>query len=355
MPAKGILVIASSTPVGGPCLDATRLACLHRVANRPILCHALDALRAGGAEQVAVLMPPSMLEEVRACVQPDYPDAAEVSYLPHDSTVEPRAALRAMASFAADSPTILHRAEGLLGQPLAPLLGLLGEKPDGVLLVIQGGRNAEPLRSATQQALRLVEIDPAKAPIGLAGVCVLSGGLLGELCTAGAWPPSLHLSQLAEAIVAHGVVARPQVRVVSHWRAFTGNPLDLLDLNRTILDRLELDGAATPQAGNTVEGPVRIDPSATVTSSVISGPVIVGAGAQIADSYIGPHTWIGKGTCIEGAEIERSIVFAGASILHIGGRLVASVVGRDARIFRDFSVPRAMRMHVGDGDEVALC
>ena len=45
----------------------------------------------------------------------------------------------------------------------------------------------------------------------------------------------------------------------------------------------------------------------------------------------------------------------GASITHIGGRLVGSVVGRDARVFRDFSLPRALRLNVGDGGEVALC
>lgn len=40
---------------------------------------------------------------------------------------------------------------------------------------------------------------------------------------------------------------------------------------------------------------------------------------------------------------------------HVGGRLVASVVGRDARVFRDFSLPRALRLRVGDGTEAALC
>jgi hypothetical protein len=34
---------------------------------------------------------------------------------------------------------------------------------------------------------------------------------------------------------------------------------------------------------------------------------------------------------------------------------VASVVGRDARVARDFSLPRAMRLNVGDGGEVVLC
>jgi glucose-1-phosphate thymidylyltransferase len=82
---------------------------------------------------------------------------------------------------------------------------------------------------------------------------------------------------------------------------------------------------------------------------------VIGPDAQIAHAYIGPYTSIGAGARIEGAEIERSIVAAGASITHVGGRLVASVVGRDARIFRDFSLPRALRLRVGDGTVVALC
>jgi hypothetical protein len=57
---------------------------------------------------------------------------------------------------------------------------------------------------------------------------------------------------------------------------------------------------------------------------------------------------------IEGAEIEDSIVLPGASIMHIGGRISASVVGRNARIFRDFTLPRALRLQVGDGARVAL-
>ena len=100
---------------------------------------------------------------------------------------------------------------------------------------------------------------------------------------------------------------------------------------------------------------MRIHPTATVKSSVIVGPVVIGAEAAISDSYIGPHTAIGERVHIEGAELERSIVHADASVIHVGGRLVASVVGRRAKVFRDFSVPRALRLHVGDGDEVALC
>ena len=41
-------------------------------------------------------------------------------------------------------------------------------------------------------------------------------------------------------------------------------------------------------------------------------------------------------------------------IEHLGGRLEASVVGRGARVYRDFALPRAYRLRVGDGNEISL-
>ena len=355
---KGIIVVAPSARLTRPWLDATRATVLQRVANRPIVCHVLDALRAAGVQEIALLAPPDLGEEVMACIANEGSAHGEVTCLACDGHAEPADALRALARFAGDEPTVLHRADGLLGQPLAPFLELLrAERPDMVLLVAQGARNAERLGPAAQQVLRVAEFDPANAALGVAGVCLFGAGVLSRLAHAGAVPLSLEFGALVESQIARDD-SRIQVRVVREWRGFAGDTFDLLDMNRAVLDALvEPNGqvTATPIDGNRFEGRVFIDATASVTSSVICGPVILGAGAHVADSYIGPHTSIGERVHMEGVEIERSIVLDGASILHVGGRLVASVVGRDARIFRDFSVPRAMRLQVGEGDEVALC
>ena len=95
---------------------------------------------------------------------------------------------------------------------------------------------------------------------------------------------------------------------------------------------------------NRIEGRVIIHPTAEVSSSIILGPTIIGRDARVSNSYIGPYTSIGAGAEIEGAEIERSIIADGARIMHVGGRIEASTVGRSARIFRDFALPRAMRL-----------
>jgi glucose-1-phosphate thymidylyltransferase len=356
MLGKGVIVVCPTARSSGPWLDATRATSLQRVGNRPIVCHALDALAAAGVVEVAVLTPPDLAAEVISCVDGERPSGVAVHPLVYDHSAEPLAALEAVSEFVGEAAAIVHRADGLLSQPLAPFLELLDgrEAPDVVLLVAERSRNAERLGPATQRVLRVAELHPVKAALGIAGVCVLGPGILRRRQFGRRFAPALEPGALAEALLALGDRS-VQVRVVREWRSFAGDTLDLLDMNRAVLDALECRVPAPETDGNRFEGRVLIDATASVTSSVICGPVIVGAGAQVADSYIGPHTSIGERVHVEGAEIERSIVLAGASILHVGGRLVASVVGREARIFRDFSVPRAMRLQVGDGDEVALC
>jgi glucose-1-phosphate thymidylyltransferase len=86
----------------------------------------------------------------------------------------------------------------------------------------------------------------------------------------------------------------------------------------------------------------------------VRGPAVIAAGAHLRQAYVGPYTSIGEDVLIEGAEIEHSIILAGASITHLGGRLEASVVGPRARVFRDFRLPKAMRLNIGEGAEVSL-
>lgn len=338
----------------GSWLDATRATSLHRIANRPIICHVLDALADAQIAEVVVVTPPEAAREIMDCIQSEGPSSVEVSQVMHDYRLDPAVTLDTVAELIGDAPAVLHRANGLLGQPLAPLLESRGEESaDLVLLVAPGARNTERLAPTSQRMLRIAELDPNKSAFGVAGVCVLAAGAFGHVRRATWSAQGLELEAVAEGLASAGGCIH--VRVVRAWRSFTGNAVDLLDMNRAVLDTLEDHLTPAETNGNRFEGRVLIAPTASVNSSVICGPAIVGAGAHIADSYIGPHTSIGENVHVECAEIERSIVLSGASIQHVGGRLVASVVGRDARIFRDFSVPRAIRLQVGDGDEVALC
>ncbi len=348
--SKGVVVVPNTTRWTGPWLSATRATSLQRVANQPIVCHVLDALLEAGVVEVAVVAPPDVADEVAVCIDSERPEGVEIRHLVHE---RPGDALLAAAELVGDAPCILHRADGLLGQPLSSFAEMLSEETSDALLLVQDdGREIKRLRLVPQRLVSATEDGLTPAPGGVAGVCLLGPSALRRLanleCSA-----ELDFAAMAQRLSRDG--GRVHMRVAGKWRHFAGDALDLLDMNRTMLDTLDHEMVMSATDGNRFEGPIVIHPTAQVTSSVIIGPVIIGAEALIADSYIGPHTSIAERVRIEGAELERSIVLADASVLHVGGRLVASIVGRQARIFRDFSMPRALRMQVGDGDEVALC
>jgi glucose-1-phosphate thymidylyltransferase len=357
MVLKGLI-----TPAGGapPDLGGADTA-LQRVANRPLVCHALEALRQANVAGVALLVPSSQSARLRACVTAEGPAGLDVEYVPYESGAFERA-LASAGRFVGESPCVVHAANGLLTQPLAPLVGALDARDRDLVACVHRRRAGTSVGLAARRMLRLTGVHGEDRALDLAGVCLLGPGALHGAIGAGTWRgEELDVVAMAEALVDAG--GRVGIEQVSGWRSNGGEASDLLECNRIALDALcrePHEEAATANgeaeaSGNRIEGYVEAHPTACVRSSVIVGPATLGPGAQVVDSYIGPYTSIGADVRIESAEVERSIILRGASVTHIGGRLVGSVVGRDARVFRDFSLPRALRLNVGDGGEVALC
>jgi glucose-1-phosphate thymidylyltransferase len=99
---------------------------------------------------------------------------------------------------------------------------------------------------------------------------------------------------------------------------------------------------------------VVIEPGARLERASVRGPAIIGAGSRITDAYIGPYTAIGENVTIDRAEIEYSIVLSGSSVQELDGRVEASLIGRNVRIARSPTLPKAYRFVVGDNAEIAI-
>lgn len=327
---------------------------LEQVANRPIVHHVVDALCAAGVEELIVACASEYVGDLTESLQQlDLQAGRRLRYVVQPAPLRLQDALSLAAPMIAAEPCIVHLASGLVGDPIAPLVGRLTDAPDLLLMVHQRPLPRERLSIATQRMLHLAELDPARAGLGVTGAWLFGPGALqrvqGEQLGTGG---EIDLTSVGNRLQEAG--GSLEVQLVSAWKRFCGDAEDLLELNRIALDRLEADGRQPQTDGNRIEGRVYVDPSAVVRSSVIVGPTVIGPNASIIDAYIGPYTAIGAGARVEGAEVERSIIAAGASVMHVGGRMEGSVVGRDSRIFRDFSPPRALRVRGGDRTEVAF-
>jgi glucose-1-phosphate thymidylyltransferase len=347
-------VVAPSTEPPGPKDVAPRFELGRRrgsvallpVANRALIVHALDSLQEAGVRDAAILAEPWLLRQLRAAVTCDRLDGLTLSWLEHG----PRGAEQ-LATFAGGDPVAVHLADSLSHSPLGPLLSPPQTARDATFVTHHGAREGVVVDLQHRRAAgRGPTLAPSASP---AGVWVLGSEVLTEACEL-AVEPSLE-DGIATAI---GRAAERGGRVstveAEDWWRYRNHPGVLLDANRFALQGLKGERSRATLIDTCVQGPVLIDQTAVLESSVVRGPAVIGSGARLRDAYVGPYSAIGRDVLVEGAEIEHSIVLPGASICHVGGRLEASVVGPRAKIFRDFRLPKALRLNIGEGAEVSL-
>src|SRR5437868_3175605 len=179
MPRKGVVVVPS-----GAQADRAREGApgTQRIANRPLICHVLDALRDAGTKELAVVASAAVIADVRANVEGDASrngSAPQVTYIGHGGHGDPPDAAAAASSFVGDEPCVLHWADGLVGQPLAPFTDLFeANQPDFLLLVCASSDNGNGLDGNLQRILGIAELNGARSRLGVAGICMLGPNML---------------------------------------------------------------------------------------------------------------------------------------------------------------------------------
>ena len=340
-----------------PALLAGSPAPLLPVANRPLLLHALDAILAAELSEVAVITNVNIAPTVRRVLEEGWrSDRLHVELIDCPAADGLRAGLAVAASFVGQQPFLLHLADNLHEDRLGGLLDGPGLGPGDVRVLTCGPPESACSRLTEESVRPLVEPlardHPRAEPLDHAGVYILGQGAMELAAPFGSLlePASLidALGQLGGSVSTH-----PSQGGQGGWRL--GNRVDgWLEGNRIALERLQVEPPRARVLDSDIQGKVAIDPSAEVRSCVLRGPAVIGPMARLSDAYVGPYSSVGTGVRIEAAEIEHSIILPGASIKHLGVRLEASIIGAHARVFRDFRLPRALRLNLGDDAEVVL-
>jgi glucose-1-phosphate thymidylyltransferase len=324
------------------------------VANRPVILRVLDSFAEAGIREVVVAVEPRLATQVRHVLEAGREWPIELSYSPGSAGDGVLDSLSAAGQGRLDSPVLLHWACGLFKAPLGSLLGgaTVGTL-DAVLLVDPPRTEASVVDLTSERLAALIDHPRAGSTGALAGVALLGGGApqVAQVLGAGR---SADLEILS--LVGRMAELGGHVRLLpagACWR-HTGDADSALELNRFLLSDLVGEPPEVESPGTIVQGPVQVDASARLERSTVRGPVTIGARTRLCDAWIGPYTSIGADVCVEGAEIENSIVLGDTRISHLDRRLEASVVGPGATICQDFRLPRAVRLHVGDGARVSL-
>ena len=325
-------------------------AALLSVANRTLLSHALGWLAEAGVREVAVVVAEELAPQARRAAA-DISGIVSLSWLEQHPDESLAQTFDDLTGFIDGEPFVLHLADSLARRSLEAVVADADGKDEALLVVdesIQAGRaKVVKLYAKTGSGSDMHRRSHHES----AGVAVLTGQALGDVGVLHA--PAEHvLEALADRIEQRG--GRVRTCRAGEWWRFRGGSDALLEGNRFALERVRPDYVRAQLVDTRIQGPVIAHPEARIESSTVRGPAIIGAGARLRDAYLGPYTSVGEGATIDGAEVENSMILPGASITHLNGRLEASIVGVNARVFNDFRLPRALRLDIGEGAEVGL-
>jgi glucose-1-phosphate thymidylyltransferase len=324
------------------------------IANRPLLLHILDTLAEAGVERAVLAVDPRVEPPVRQALDGADPLPLEVTYFRRTGSDGLVGILSALGRASGDGPLLVHWACGLFKGRLTHHLeeGPVGPL-DVVVLVDMPSTHSAVVELATERLAAVARGPRSGRPGGLAGLALL-GSAAGRVASEiePAHDPDLDLLAVLERMAALGGRTRA-VPAGRCWRS-TGAVDSALEVNRFVLEDLDPRSLDRQLDGGGVQGAVRIDPTATLVRSTVRGPVVIGPRARVYDSYVGPYTSIAEDVCIEGAEVENSILLEGSRVSHLGRRLEASVVGSGSHICRDFRLPRALRVNLGEHATVSV-
>ncbi len=326
------------------------------VANKPVLFYGLEAMAQAGIEEVGIIIAPETGREIRDATGDGTRFGLRIIYVEQDEPLGLAHAVLTAEPFLGDDPFVMYLGDNLLQGGISELVEAFRVGVPDALILLTPVPDPEHFGVAELEdghVVRLVEKpSEPRTNLALVGVYMFTSAIHEaaraiSLSARG----ELEITDAIQHLVDSG--RRVDAHVVRGWWKDTGRLEDMLEANRLVLDRIEprVEGELVDSH---CDGRVIVEPGARLERSRVRGPAIIGAGARLTDAYVGPYTAIGEDCIVEGAEVEHSILLAGSSVRGLEGRMESSLLGRNVRISRGVSQPRAFRFMVGDNSEIGI-
>ncbi|MET9913207.1 glucose-1-phosphate thymidylyltransferase [Streptomyces sp. NPDC006476] len=326
------------------------------VANKPVLFYGLESIAAAGITEVGVVVGDTAAE-IEEAVGDGSKFGLEITYIPQERPLGLAHAVLIARDWLGDDDFVMYLGDNfVVGGITALVEEFRDSRPDARILLT---------RVADPRSFGVAELDAAgqvvgleekpehpKSDLALVGVYLFTP-LIHEAVRAvrPSWRGELEITHAIQ----HLIDTRADVRctvIEGYWKD-TGNVVDMLEVNRTVLEGVEprIDGEVDVES-ETI-GRVVVEEGARVVRSRIVGPAVIGAGSVVEDSYVGPFTSVAENCRITHSELEFSIVLRDSSIVGVG-RIESSLIGRHVEVTPAPSVPSAHRLVLGDHSKVQI-
>ena len=326
------------------------------VANKPVLFYGIEALVEAGVTEIGIIIAPQTGDEVREAVGDGSAFGANVTYIEQEKPAGLAHAVLTAEEFLGGCHFIMYLGDNLLRDGVPGLVQRFREESPDAMILLTKVDDPSAFGVAELEDGRVVGLveKPENPPsdMALVGVYLFSPAILEA---ARQLEPSdrgeLEITEAIQALIDDGHEVRSEV--VNGWWKDTGQLADMLEANRLVLDDIKTRLGGSIEDSR-VEGRVIVEEGAVLRNSVVRGPAVIGRDALVDGAFIGPYTSIGNEVRVLNSEIEHSILLSGSSVENLGARIEASLLGREVRVSRSDSLPKTMRLLVGDRAEIEI-
>ena len=326
------------------------------IANKPTLFYGLEAIRDAGVTDVGIIVGDTA-PEIMAAVGDGSALGISVTYIRQEAPLGLAHCVLIAADFLGDDDFVMYLGDNFIVGGITELVHEFErDRPDAQILLTKVDNPsqfgvAELGPDGRVQTLVEKPAEP-KSDLALVGVYMFRHSIHDAVR---AIKPSarneLEITDAIQWLVDSGKVVQPHL-VTGYWKD-TGRLEDMLECNRKVLESLEPAVHGTVDAESRLVGRVVIEEGASIVRSTVRGPAIIGRGTRIVDTYVGPFTSIYHSCLVERTEVEHSIVLESTHIADIQ-RIEDSLIGKEVELSRSVTMPKALRLMLGDHSRVAI-
>ena len=326
------------------------------VANKPILFYAIEDVIEAGIKDIGIIIGQNKEQVMETVNNANF--NAEITFIEQDAPRGLAHAVLISEEFIGVKPFVMYLGDNILKEGIIKHTEHFREKNFDASIMLTEVDNPEEFGvaelSENGSVKRLVE-KPKKplSNLALVGIYFFTHPIHEAVKSIKpSWRNELEITDAIQWLIDNGYDV--DASVVSGWWKDTGKPEDILHANRLILDDLTTEVRGKAEVKGEIRGRVAIDEGTKVNeNSVIKGPALIGRNCVIKDGYIGPYTSIGNNCKIINSEVEDSVVMDGARLIN-AGNIVDSMIGRDAVIEKNKSLPKGNKFVIGDNSWIRI-
>ncbi len=325
------------------------------VGNKPILFYAIEDIIEAGIKDIGIIVGPNKEQVMETVKSKDWNANIEFIYQP-----EPKGIAHAIIvaeEFLNNEPFVMYLGDNILKEGIVEHVNDFIKSDDEAHILLTEVPNPQDFGIAQlnekNEIVKLVE-KPREPPSNFAviGIYMFNPAIFQAVKEIKpSWRNQLEIVDAIQWLIDNGYKVKSAF--VKGWWKDTGKPEDIIHANHLVLDEIKGVENKGNLKNSKINGRVIIEENAIIEDSIIKGPTIIGRNCKIINSYIGPYTSIGNNCEIIDTEIEDSVVMEGTKIMG-AGRIVESLIGKNAVISRNNNRPRGYRLVIGDSSQVRI-